>query len=129
MVTGISNIPAYTDLCVGCQLGKQTRERFPKSHTQSIRVLELVHSDLCGPLPVRSFDGSFYFMTFVNGYSRKVFVYFLQRKSEAFSKFVEFHREVEKQTGQSIKVIRLDPKGEYLSREFIQHCKDDGILR
>lgn len=90
MVTGILKLPAYNDLCVNCQLGKQTRERFSKSHTQSIKLLELVHYDVCGPLPVRSLAGSFYFMTFVDDYSRKVFVYFLQRKSEAFSKFVEF---------------------------------------
>lgn len=129
MTTGLPAMHECDEVCTGCQLGKQTRERFPRSQTRTSRVLEMVHSDLCGPLPVRSLAGSFYFMTIVDDYSRKVFVYFLHRKSEAFSKFLEFKQEAEKQTGQSIQIIRSDRGGEYMSREFIQYCKDSGIVR
>ena len=48
--------------------------------------------------------------------------------SEAFEKFIEFQNEVEKQSGKSIKTLRSDQGGEYLSTEFTQFIKDNGIL-
>ena len=52
----------------------------------------------------------------------------MRYKSEAFEKFIEFKNEVEKQSGKSIKTLRSDRGGEYLSTEFTQFLKDNGIL-
>ena len=52
----------------------------------------------------------------------------MRYKSEAFEKFQEFKNEVEKQSGKSIKSLRSDRGGEYLSTEFTQFRKDNGIL-
>ena len=52
----------------------------------------------------------------------------MKHKSEAFDKFKEYQSMVEKQTGKSIKVLRSDRGGEYLSTEFLNHLKDKGIL-
>ena len=49
--------------------------------------LELVHSDLCGPMETLSFGGSRYFITFIDNYSRYCQTYFLKKKSEALEKF------------------------------------------
>ena len=43
------------------------------------------------------------------------YVYLMKHKSEAFEKFKEFRHEVEKQTDKSVKVLRSDQGGEYLS--------------
>jgi hypothetical protein len=84
------------------ELGKQIRKCFPKSQTWATKSIELVQFDLCIPFPIKSLVGLFYFMTFLDDKSWKVWVYFLKKKSEAFSKFLLFRHEVENQTTKSI---------------------------
>ena len=79
-------------------------------------------------MPVQARSGSFYFITFTDDLSRFGWVYLMRYKSEAFEKFREFKNEVEKQSGKSIKTLRLDRGGEYLRTEFKQFLKDNGIL-
>ena len=55
-------------------------------------------------------------------------MYLVKYKSETFEKFKEFRQEVEKQLGKSIKVLRSDRGGEYLSLEFLGYLRDNGIL-
>ena len=74
-----------------------------------------MHTNECGPFDVPSKGGYLYFITFIDDYSRYGFVYLMQHKSEVFKKFKEFRHKVEKQIEKSIKVIRLDREGEYLS--------------
>ena len=58
-------------------------------------VLELVHSDLCGPLSTSARGGYEYFITFIDDYSRYGYIYLMHHKSETFEKFKEFKAEVE----------------------------------
>ena len=119
---------ADTD-CEGCALGKATRHPFPKSSSKkSNRVLDLVNSDVCGPLNVASVGGSVYFLTFIDDYSNYVSVYILKRKREVFEKFVEFLAMAENFTGQRMKKFRSDNGGEYISDEFDKYLKKRGIL-
>ena len=79
-------------------------------------------------MPVQARSGSFYFITFTDDFSRFGWVYLMRYKSEAFEKFIELKNEVEKQSGKSIKTLRSDQGGEYLSTEFTQFLKENGIL-
>ena len=47
----------------------------------------------------------------------------MKYKSETFDKFKEYQRMVEKQTSKSIKALRSDREGEYLSSEFLDYLK------
>ena len=76
-----------------------------------------------------SLVGSTYFLTFIDDFSRKTWVYFLKNKSETFSKFKEFRGFVEKQSGLPIKVLRSDRGGEYKSNEFLDYCRDHRIKK
>lgn len=58
-------------------------------------MLDLIHSDLCGPMENTSIGGAKYFLIFINDISRKVFVYFLRSKSEVLKRFKEFKKLVE----------------------------------
>ena len=92
-------------------------EAFPAG--KSIRAkapLEIVHSDLCGPMKTTSLAGSHYVLTFIDDYTRKTWVYFLKQKSEVFEKFCHFKALVENQSGQHIKILRTDRGGEYMSK-------------
>ena len=57
--------------CKGCVLRKNIRNPFPQSEHKSKDPLDLVHSDVCGPMSVHSFNGYSYCVTFIDDYSRK----------------------------------------------------------
>ena len=100
-------------------LGKNIKRPFPKSEDKSNGTLDLVHSNVCGPMSVQSFSGYSYCVTFIDDYSKKTWIYFLKAKSEVFDRFREFKTLVENQTGRKIWVLRTDNGGEYTSKEFL----------
>jgi transposase InsO family protein len=128
MVKGLPIFKEKIPPCESCILGKHKRTSFPQSSTQAKQHLELVHTDLCGPMQTESIGGSFYFLTFIDDFSRKIWIYFLRHKSETFAKFKEFKAEAEKQSGKYIKSLRSDGGGEYNSNEFANFCKSQGII-
>ncbi len=72
-----------TLVCEPCILGKQTRESFPKELVleESTELLQLVHMDVCGPMPKASKGGSRYLATFLDDYSKLSVVQPLKKKS------------------------------------------------
>ncbi|KAL0434201.1 UNVERIFIED_CONTAM: hypothetical protein Slati_2754400 [Sesamum latifolium] len=78
-------------------------------------LLDLVHTDVCGPLNVPARGEFSYFITFTDDHSRYGYVYLMRYKSEAFGRFKEYRLEVENQTNRKIKALRSDRGGEYLS--------------
>ena len=91
-------------------------------------LLELIHTDVCGPMSSTARGGFQYFITFNDDLSRYGYVYLMRYKSETFEKFKEFHNEVENQRNKKIKASRSDRGGEYLSHEFSDHLKSCGIV-
>jgi transposase InsO family protein len=89
----------------------------------------LVHSDVCGLIPSTSLSGYVYYVSFIDDYSRKNWVYFLKSKYEVLEKFKEFKALVENLPERKIKTLRLDNGGEYTSNEFGIFCRDVGIKR
>ena len=74
-----------------CMVGKQTRVSFKKYRpSRKFELLELVHSDVCGPLKVKSFSGALYFVTFIDDCSKKLWVYALKIKDQVLEKFKKF---------------------------------------
>ena len=129
-VTGLPQFQASTSTCSSCQLGKHARTKIPKQATfHATKILELVHSDVCGPFKIRSIGGARYFTTFIDDFSRKTWVYFIAQKSQVLEKFQHFVRLVENQTGQPVRALRTDNGGEYTSRAFQDFCSSKGISR
>lgn len=91
--------------------------------------MELIHFDICGPIKPFSNGGKRYLITFIDDYSRKTWVYFLQAKSKAFGIFKSFKARVEKESGKTIKSLRTDRGGEYCSKEFENFCAGQGICK
>ncbi|GJZ47598.1 retrotransposon protein, putative, ty1-copia subclass [Tanacetum coccineum] len=73
--------------------------------------------------------GKRYFLSIVDDYSRRVWVYILRFKHEAFGKFKEWKQLVENQTGRTVKKLRTDNGLEFCNREFEQLCIESGIAR
>ncbi|KAG2758562.1 hypothetical protein Pcac1_g29314 [Phytophthora cactorum] len=127
--TGINMTSAKQwELCDGCALGKQTRVSYMKSSpNRAKQVLEVIHSDVCGPMQTSTFSGKRYFVTFTDDKSHFCVVYLLRNKSEVADKFAEFVAMAETQTGKRVKTLRSDNGGEYTSGAMAKFCKDRGI--
>ncbi|KAG8478249.1 hypothetical protein CXB51_028152 [Gossypium anomalum] len=84
--------------------------------------------DVCGPINTQARGGFHYFITFTDDFSRYGYVYLMRHKSEALEKFKEFKNEVQNQLGKTIKTLRSDRGGDYLSLEFDDLLKECGIV-
>lgn len=93
MVSGLklTKIDTNAKFCESCVYGKQARTSFPRNrNARSNRILELIHTDVCGPMSESAWDGSRYFVTFTDDYSRASMIDCIERKSEVFEKFKEY---------------------------------------
>ena len=76
-----------------------------------------------------SLGGNSYFLSIIDDYSKRVWVYVLKHKDQVFGKFKEWKSLVENQTGLKVKKLRTDNGLEFCSQEFDRFCADHGIAR
>ncbi|RVW60487.1 Retrovirus-related Pol polyprotein from transposon TNT 1-94 [Vitis vinifera] len=103
------------DICVECIKGKQTKTK-KLGANRATDVLELIHTDICGPYPTASWNGQQYFITFIDDYSRYGYLFLIHEKSQSLDVFKTFKVEVELQLNKRIKSVRSDRGGEYYGR-------------
>jgi hypothetical protein len=116
------------DMCESCLLSKMTKAPFTGQSERASDLLGLVHTDVCGPMSSVARVGFQYFINFSDDFSRYGYIYLTRHKSELFEKFKKFQNEVQNQLGKTIKFLRSDCGGEYLSHEFGDHLKQYGIV-
>ncbi|KAJ9553546.1 hypothetical protein OSB04_017591 [Centaurea solstitialis] len=116
------------DNCESCLSGKMTKQPFNKENERATDLLEIIHTDVCGPFSHVARGGYRYFITFTDDFSRYGYVYLMRHKSESFERFKEFHNEVQNLLDKRIKFLRSDRGGEYLSDEFDNHLMECGIV-
>ena len=81
---------AQSDKCKGCTMGKFVKTTFHEKENHASVILERIHTNVCGPFSVASTEKHRYYVIFVDDYSRRCWIFFMQKKSETFSKFCEF---------------------------------------
>nr|GEW30502.1 retrotransposon protein, putative, Ty1-copia subclass [Tanacetum cinerariifolium] len=114
--------------CVSYMSGKMVRKAYSHQVKKAKDLLGQIHTDVCGPFRIVSRQGASYFVTFTDDFSRYGYVYLLKYKHEVFETFKVFQKEVENQLGKTIKSLRSDRGGEYISQEFLDHLKEQGII-
>ena len=117
------------DFCEQCVLGKQKRVKFGTAIHNTEGILDYIQTDIWGPTKTASLGGKHYFVTFVDDFSRRVWVYTLKSKDEVFETFLVWKKMVENQTGRKTKVLRSDNGTEYRNDQFSYFCKKEGISR
>ena len=103
--------------------------KIPSGATRAKGILQLVHSDVFGPLSVPSLGKSMYYVSFIDDFSRKTWIYFLKKKFEVFDRFKEFKALVQNQIEKRIKALRIDNGGEFHGNEFEEFYKKCNIAR
>ena len=116
-------------VCEHCMYGKQAINSHPLVDKKQSEPLELVHSDVCGPMPTLSMGGASYFVTFIDDFSCKVWAYPLKHKDEVLLVFKRFFTLVETEIGKRVKCLHSDNGGEYVSKSFQYFCDSKGIKR
>ena len=129
VATGVSFKGGTGDeFCDSCARGKALRKTpKPLKEIRAKRRLQLVYSDVCGPMSVETGTGERYVITFTDDYSRFSFVYFMARKSESFAMFMQFQAIVVGESGEEIGTLRTDGGGEYKSAEFQSYLTKNKI--
>ena len=117
----------YLERCTHYLAGKQNRVSFkssPPSRKQGI--LDLVYSNVYGPIKKGTLDGAYYFVTFIDDHSRKLWVYTLKSKYQVLDVFKQFKALVERQIDKKLRCIKIDNGGEDLGH-FDEYCRHQGI--
>ena len=78
-------------------MGKCLNSTFHEKENRASGILERVHTDVCGPFSVT--EKHKYYIIFVDEFSRKCWILFMQKKDQTFSKFCEFKALLEKESG------------------------------
>jgi hypothetical protein len=129
MVTGLPEIHIEHDgICRGCALGKNIKGSFSSNDSRSKGILDLIHTDVFGPMIVVSLSRYFFYVLFIDDHSRKTWIYFLNTKDGVLGRFQEFKTHIENLTGRKIKVLISDNR-EYTSKDFNDLCIEAGIKR
>ncbi|KAE8655616.1 hypothetical protein F3Y22_tig00117021pilonHSYRG00028 [Hibiscus syriacus] len=104
MLKGLPQLDVRTDtVCAGCQYGKAHQLPYDESKFKAKEPLELVHSDVFGPVKQQSISGMRYMVTFIDDFSRD---------------------SAEGEVGKKICCLRTDNGGEYRSNEFSQYLRE-----
>lgn len=128
MVDGIQNISNLESMCRICVESKMSKLPFNKDRKcRSKDVLEIVHTDVCGPITPTTYDGHRYMITFLDDYTHFSAVYLMKQKSDAFVCFRKYHSYVTNQLKKNIVTLICDNGREYCSNEMNRFCTDKGI--
>jgi len=113
--------------CEACILGKHCRTVFPTSETTYEHCFDLVHSDVW-TAPCMSRDSHKYFVTFIDEKSKYTWLTLLPSKDRVLEAFMNFQAYVSNQYNATVKVLRSDNGGEYISNAFKSHLAKHGIV-
>jgi hypothetical protein len=102
-----SSFESSDSVCDACLQAKAHQLPYPQSSRQSTAPLQLVFSDVWGPA-IDSFDNKKYYISFIDDYSKFIWIYLLRYKSEVFKFFKEFQCLVERMFDRKIIVMQMD---------------------
>ncbi|GFS72369.1 retrovirus-related Pol polyprotein from transposon TNT 1-94 [Trichonephila clavipes] len=94
---------------------------------RSKRPLELLHMDLCGPMPTESQGGNKYFLSIIDDYSRKVTVFPIRNKSDVFHTFIRFQKRAERFLSKKVIAVRTDGGLEFCNKDMDNFLTELGI--
>ena len=133
MISGVTLHPEHSDMgqCAACEYGKAVQKPIGnvREPSRSTKLGDEIHTNVWGPSPVQTPGKRSYYCSFTDDHTRYTHVNLVYAKSDAFSAYLEFESWLKTQHGASVKRLRSDRGGEYLSDEFSRHLKHNGTER
>jgi Reverse transcriptase (RNA-dependent DNA polymerase) len=115
-------------VCEPCILSKGKRKPHDHPIEPGKHNLELIYSDMLGPMPVKGYDGSRYILTFTCDRSKLTKVYIIKTKGEIYDCFIHFKKRYERpDLGWVIKRLHDDNAREYISEKLKNYLFKNGI--
>ena len=106
VVEGLPKIQEkHEGVCKGCVKGKNTKNTFPSSKSKAKGILEIIHFDVWSLMSSSSLSGYVYYVSLIDDFSRKTWIYFTKNKDELFNKFKEFKALIKNHTENKIKTF------------------------
>jgi hypothetical protein len=128
LVVALRVVVRTSDLRVKDACGRRGCE-FPTTGPSTTKMLQLIHSDLCGPFPIQTPHGKVHFIIFLDDFSNLLNLQLLATKDQALAAWEIVKANWENHTGLTVKVFRSDNGGEFLNAEFTTALQDAGIER
>nr|KYP65664.1 Retrovirus-related Pol polyprotein from transposon TNT 1-94 [Cajanus cajan] len=114
--------------CDVCHRSKQCMLPFSISNNKAVQAFELIHCDLWGRYATKSHNGSHYFLTIVDDFTRAVWVYLIKEKSETPNIIINFCKLIERQFDKKVKIVRSDNGTEFTNTRIQSFFQDEGIV-
>ncbi|KAL0452913.1 UNVERIFIED_CONTAM: Retrovirus-related Pol polyprotein from transposon RE2 [Sesamum latifolium] len=125
MLKELSKLEVRRDtVCADCQYDKTHQLPYEESNFRAKEPLEFIHSNVFGPIKQASIGGMKYMVTFIDDFSRYVWIYFMKNKPETLMKFKDFKKSVETEIGRGVWCLRTDNRREYTSDEFFDFIQE-----
>ena len=102
------------------------KKPFYTSINKSTHPFQLIHSDVVGKF-ITSYNGFNYYVTFLDDFSRKCWIYLLKNKSDVCNAFIHFHKLMKNTTNYNIVTLKTDNGREYDIANLIKYLSDNGI--
>jgi hypothetical protein len=107
MVTGFLETQVnHEGICKGHAQGKNKKKPFPSNNNKAKGSLDIIHTNICGPMVATLLSGYVYYVSFIDYFSRNTWIYFLKVKRDIFNKFKEFKVLVENLSEKKINILR-----------------------
>jgi len=115
VIESIKNMEKENEICGTCAIGQQHREAITGAREKAVELLEVVHSDICGPMQVNTISGERYYILFIDERSRRIAITLLKSKNQAPGAFQGYKMWAEKEAGKEIRAFKTDGGGEYIN--------------
>jgi hypothetical protein len=123
------SVDSILSKCESCIIGKHPRcPHPPSSSPQAAHFLDLIHSNLCGPIPVLTLHNKCYFIVFLDNHMNVLNLQLLSSKDQALNAWCIVCTQWETQSGQCVKIFRSDNGGEFLNTVFTSELEGAGII-
>ena len=127
LTTEINVSPEAFGFCDVCVESKHCRDPFSGSRERAKKPLERINSDVCGPMEPVGWNGSKYFVSFIDDFTHFAVIYNIKKKWDVFKALKEYEAMASVQLGASICKITVDQGTEYCSKNQEQWYKHKGI--
>jgi len=118
-----------TDNCIECKIAKLKNKPHNKTPPRANKVLEMIHSDIIGPINPTSNDNFKFIITFIDDFSRKSWIFLMKDKSNATSIITDFLKYLDNHYHGMVKFFKSDNGKEYNNSKVKRMCKKLGIKK